>query len=616
MVHANGFLKIEVGFMKSSSESTGSTLLSPYLLTCMAVLSNDPSHNPEEFEYTVDNNGKTVRRWLQQVEGTMVCTRIGLPIGHCIAYLILRSDIPDFRNRMMVDHDSPGIEKALTSLALDVFDRHGRLKNEVKEHPIKKGSGVWGSELDTGDLLFLKEVWISKRYRRRGLGRQLVQAVWKKMQTYSGRLFAIAEMRFVYQEVIQEPRYEGATNEHKHAVHARHNRVIIEFLRSLGFRRVGSLDWFALACDLDHPSYALRAAADFGLPDSTFWKTNALAKSLRQKAQGSSDETFLAILRSRFKTVSADDSKWLRIYTEHGSTILHLAAAECKPKSVAWLISQKPDLLLLRDHMGNTALDGLESRLEDQRSILTESIRVKETMGILQMWDVTRDISDHFQGFPMEAVQCLQILKHLDQVSDEDLLRLKYGCTCGQCLGGFLSPRMRMRLREENHSSMQLVVFSAKLGRTSSQFMHDISDIAKCLPDEVVSIFKEDKQNRHSLVCFFRSFGACLANDQIPNSSNMSPWLSNSAKRLRKDFDPARANALPPLGTCVFQKALNWDRQIFRHSLGADELKKVQKQLAHLPECRNDLEYGFASRMCGYGMVSLPPFEPQPPGLS
>jgi hypothetical protein len=47
-------------------------------------------------------------------------------------------------------------------LAYDLFDRHGRLSREYITHPVKRGTGLWGLELDYGNLLFIKNIEVDK----------------------------------------------------------------------------------------------------------------------------------------------------------------------------------------------------------------------------------------------------------------------------------------------------------------------------------------------------------------------------------------------------------------------------------------------------------------------
>lgn len=61
----------------------------------------------------------------------------------------------------------------LSELAFSLFDRWGNLKSELRNHPIKKGTGIWGEELDEGKFLLIEEFTIDENHRRKGYGRKL-----------------------------------------------------------------------------------------------------------------------------------------------------------------------------------------------------------------------------------------------------------------------------------------------------------------------------------------------------------------------------------------------------------------------------------------------------------
>jgi hypothetical protein len=59
---------------------------------------------------------------------------------------------------------------------------------------------------------------------------------------------------------------------------------------------------------------------------------------------------------------------------------------------------------------------------------------------------MTVDISDDFPGFTPEAIECLAVLRAVKDPTPAEYARLKFGCTCGSCIDGFLSPRMKFAL--------------------------------------------------------------------------------------------------------------------------------------------------------------------------
>lgn len=120
-------------------------------------------------------------------------------VGDCNAKLIRRSRIRDTFYDVM---DEPSTETS--QLAFNLFDRYGRLRREFKEHEIKKGSGIWQDELDFGDLLLIETLKVEKLYRRRGLGRKLVNALLETARLKSQRFFVIIYNGWLAREVEKE----------------------------------------------------------------------------------------------------------------------------------------------------------------------------------------------------------------------------------------------------------------------------------------------------------------------------------------------------------------------------------------------------------------------------
>ena len=101
------------------------------------------------------------------------------------------------------------------------------------------------------------------------------------------------------------------------------------------------------------------------------------------------------------------------------------------------ILSKAPELLRnIRNHAGETALEALEFHLESERT-------KRESYFSTRIYHV----SDLFKGFDEQSVMCLIKLKSLVDVTGSEKIRLKYGCTCGECLSGFLSRRMRLAIQ-------------------------------------------------------------------------------------------------------------------------------------------------------------------------
>lgn len=98
--------------------------------------------------------------WLEIVR--VRCTVNGVDIGSAFGQYIHRQRIkPTFWESM------EGVSQYMSNLAFRTFDRYGNLKKGLKEHPVQRGTGVWGNEMDTGPLLFIKHIEITDRELRR-----------------------------------------------------------------------------------------------------------------------------------------------------------------------------------------------------------------------------------------------------------------------------------------------------------------------------------------------------------------------------------------------------------------------------------------------------------------
>ena len=122
--------------------------------------------------------------WLEQMDGTVTH---GTSSVSCDAKLMCRDQIiSTFYDEM----EQPTLETS--HLAFDLFDRYGRLSQEFRQHPTRKGSGIWQDELDSGDMLLFEEISVDELYRRRKLGSKLVQAILETGRRKSEQFWAFA----------------------------------------------------------------------------------------------------------------------------------------------------------------------------------------------------------------------------------------------------------------------------------------------------------------------------------------------------------------------------------------------------------------------------------------
>lgn len=587
--------------------------------------------------------------WLEQMDGiiTLANSTDSKPVqvGYCGCKLIRREDI---RDEFLDNMEEP--TKETCDLAVDLFDRYGRLRKEFKTHPVRKGSGVWQDEVDIGDLLLFESIRIDRRYRRRGLARKLVNSLLEKARAKSRGFFAFAAPGWLNDEVEletgglsdEELENEGLSDEGVRATQHRHLKVSQAFWRSIGFRRVGLSGWFAMASASNHPCHVLAAEDDFDLPTNPNPsklvlrpQVEALMRTLaRSEAQYEPDESYeghesnllVEQLQEIFTDVAIGDNQWL-VTDDHGNSILHLVAKQSEPKAVEWLLERCPGLLGVRNHRGETPLDALETYLESMR-------RMKSQFGTR-----FKDVSDDFDGHSDLSIACLTRLKGLDlsSMDDPSYLRLKFGCTCDQCVAGFFSPRMRFALTYQAEINFDILMnsFDINDGKPWVRFNRESLYFVRPSVRENMKTNKSMRQGfvqlcQHFAMCMKNEDGACLPSREmvLRELHNAGEWPPVSRNFLE------RGGTMFAVGSMLFDAARVQDewagdgdmkdvmefnpetvfggehslQEIMRpHGSGDDNgVGTTTDEYSRLPECRNDHEFGFVSRMCGYHKVGHP----------
>jgi GNAT superfamily N-acetyltransferase len=536
--------------------------------------------------------------WLEQMDGkiTLKNQSNSALIGSCDCKLIRRSQI---RSVFYDDMEEPTSETS--ELAFDIFDRYGRLRKEFKSHSVKKGTGLWQDEFDNGDLLLFEQLRIDENYRRRGLGQRLFTAVLEMTRGKSESFFAIVMPGYLTHDVEREIK-QTMSDEEKADVYRQSCNTATDFWRSLGFRRVGSSSWLALSSDPNHSCHGFPAESDYNPPEIPFNVSETSLQSVdtppisvayllkEVHKPDLEDEKCLDIIKRTAHNIPISDPGW-QMTNDDGNTVLHILATASKPKSIEWMISNLPELKSCRNAEGETPLDALEFHLEN--------FRIKLGNNSIQK---VFHISDRFTGFSEDAVACLILLKGLTNLSALDRSRLKFGCTCSQCIRGIVSPRMLLALQcqgEIQHDMLSSVTENGPL------FVKDEERNAlQFVPSRVRENMKTNKSMRQGFAELCLHFVNCVKNANtlgLPSGDNVLHEMRNAG-----EWPPVSRNFLSRGGTVysvsswLFYAAMSQD--LFAGD--GEHYKVFRDEIKQLPACRNDHEFGFVSSMCGYKRVS------------
>ncbi|TAQ87990.1 hypothetical protein B7494_g3694 [Chlorociboria aeruginascens] len=286
-----------------------------------------------------------------------------------------------------------------------------------------------------------------------------------------------------------------------------------------------------------------------------------------------------AFLKS-MKTPSQD---W-KVVDKRRNNVLHHAATLFKLTSVRWLVDTidlDTSLRLARNIDGYTPLEALQAELETTR------VRLKKGM-------MTISKSDTFQGYHLDAVQCLVALQGLQDPTTDQLLHLEFGCTCGQCIQGLMSPRMKYALLAKAEIYHDMLDFEISDGPGWCEWFDYI--ITHVAPD-IQTNFRTNKSHRKGFSNIFLYVAHCLHSDIIPNVQNVMEKLEDEGE-------------WPPVTRGFIQRGGKVEsvlQVVFEHSCDEDEKagdgtfkNDFKEALLNLPSCRNDHEFGFLAKACGF----------------
>lgn len=528
-------------------------------------------------------------------------------IGHACVKLIRRQNI-----RPIFHQEMEALSQDSSQLAFDLFDRYGYLKRELIEHCVKKGSGVWGDEVSSGDILLVESVRVDKEWRRKGIGSKLVMALWRKAQKEHDVHFAFAWATHLNDEAGIQPL--GTSKTERKAIFDEGESVAIALFRSIGYRRVGSSVWFCFAADASHASHNLALGDDYNPPqyqsdeldvDEVIGEDEDAAEARRmvRLQQARPLHHAITVLADSDCVESLSQQRALNPITsttweavdDCGNTILHLAAITMKIKSLGWIMESGLDTTLIncRNREGYTPLEALQS--------LLESTRVKkELLGDWAIWPA----SDDFRGFSYKAVLCLLRLRDMQGLTTEEIARVMYGCTCGGCIEGFLSPRMSLALQYQARN------FQSILGRPSRSM--DGNRWGSCygiifghIRPSVRDKFRTNKSMRQGFYNLFDHIAKCLSAGHFPDERNVFQSMIKEAEwpPVTKTFLQGGGTVSDALNTMIHH-AMNDATIDAMNDAMVDEysgtfMEEYGEAVEMLPRCRNDHEYGFVRSLCG-----------------
>lgn len=363
--------------------------------------------------------------------------------------------------------------------------------------------------------------------------------------------------------------------------------------------------------DLEHPSRKVTDYNDFDPPQAPQTTLHPLLRQFEQVEEiplapinmihGPRPESrlqphLLPVLQNCIREKGPSDACWTT-QDKKGNTILNLAASRFVPSCVDWIPKRDfgDSLLQTRNHKGQTLLEFLQFKLKEPRTQKTAELR-------------TVHISDKFRGHVESAIRCLLLLKrlgHLENLRESGNSGLVQqtigGCTCGQRLDGFLSPRMLTALRFQAETGYDM--FDNDFNDISEPDWVDLNADSLCyLPVRVLNNLRTNKSMRLGFVSLWKHIATCLERKIVPTEHNVFAIIQDTSEwpPVPKSF-LGRGGSVGPTFLAICKGAIDQDEWT-----GNGEYQRIfAMEIEKLPDCRNDLEFGYVRGTCGYRRISM-----------
>lgn len=514
--------------------------------------------------------------WLQTVR---VASEVdGQRIGLCNGKIIDREPI---RATFYRDIEEPTSDTS--GMGFGLFDRWGNLKKEYIQHDVKRGTGAWGKELNKGRILLIEDVDIDMDHRRQGYGKKLVLAIWEKAQELDPLCrFAITRPGLLWSSIKNH--HDGLPEEARSKFLEETQLSADFFWRACGFRRIGTSFFFGFARDTEHPSRKLTSSNDH----RRRWILQASKISKAQQYPydesmvAGDDANVLMSLKARLEARPVHDQSWLTV-DNAGGNLMHMVADTGKPESLRWLLAL-PFADLLRQQLnseGETPLESMEAALEERR------IKVEANM-------LTIPNSDDFEGHPPIYVACMVLLRTMTAPSDLELLRLTCGCTCGQCIAGFLSPRLAYALICQSEIGGDMLSDDLEMAMDGNDWVEENDYYLENVDSAVKQNMRTNKSLRQGFANLVSYVAKVLEAKELPTKARLIAISEGEWPPHTRNFLQRGGTTMSAALAC-FDGAMNQDQY-----LGDGEHQRIfGEEIEKLPECRNDGEFVFARRRFG-----------------
>ncbi|EMD30885.1 hypothetical protein CERSUDRAFT_100894 [Gelatoporia subvermispora B] len=295
-----------------------------------------------------------------------------------------------------------------------------------------------------------------------------------------------------------------------------------------------------------------------------------------------------------------NDAAAVRRRDEDGLSPLHLAAQLLHLRAINALLSLPRDTGVHEDLHTRENANG-DSPLESCEHMVRDEGQLMET--VWRKWD----------GYPEHALNVVLTLRRaagerIEEKDEEYIRKRKRGCTCGQCVAGWLSPRIKCRLfvtAEMFHDVMDACKPTFVSRRPLDPKLCGWCSAVDYIPAHVWPGLYKSFYQAYRLVVIAVAHVLGKPGDRCLPLPRVVPsaLLSGEVKHYADHWSQDRAQFFFDKGGRV-EYALNYitDVALDQSPLGdgwSDEIREDDEEWNALPKCTNDLAFVMARQQLG-----------------
>ncbi|TRM60522.1 hypothetical protein BD626DRAFT_571594 [Schizophyllum amplum] len=414
--------------------------------------------SPDDMQIVFKETDPESKRFIKHIRLTASHPKHGV-VGRLEAYKIERTY--QLRGHFFEVLDAKSDE--LADFGTKVIDNDMNVYERLVAHEYHKGTGCWGREMNDGLIMYIRAVNVGAPFERQGVGARLVR------ELLSSKHVVLGTIVYCWPSVMRAESPEEWRSM---------NAPIIAFFRKLGFRRVGRTTYFGYSPDSSHPSRLMAASDDLDIDFHKYhYRSNMLDDDLAARLRRDYPlQTLMDPFYSRSEMMSVrcngaprppppsmarmvaavrdaynQDSALIHVRDEQGFTPIYVAASKGYLPVVETLLFFANSRVDILDRDNVRDRNAIEAHEECMRaSLLLAKALLPNQCGYLEGDLALQHALRKAAGEDVGAVQ-------------DYIAKKRYGCTCGQCLGGWLSPRMAYALHCEGAMIFDLGGFPAMM---------------------------------------------------------------------------------------------------------------------------------------------------------